>query len=175
MADERKINAGAEVPAEEILSPTEENITPTESLVYEVVDEMGVISEKTRILGNVATCGHLAVAGTVEGDISAKGNVIVTGNVKGEIACNNLILKNCRLTTIITAAGHVSVEEGVEVCGTIKCKTIAVNGLVKGDITAAEKAALASGAQVQGNVKAASLGVEFGARIEGCVSVNSIN
>ena len=144
-----------------------ENMTNDTSLTYDVIDEMGVIAENTKILGNIETLGHLAIAGTVEGDISAKGNVIITGIVKGNIKCDNLVLRGCNLTTEITATGHVAVEENVTISGKISCKTIVVNGAVTGNITAEEKVALSGQAQVKGNIKTASFGVEFGAKLNG--------
>ena len=70
-------------------------------IVNGVIDEMGVIAENTRVVGDITTKGHLAVAGTVEGNISAKGNVVITGVVKGNITCDNLMMEHSMLTTEI--------------------------------------------------------------------------
>lgn len=141
------------------------------NITYNVIDELGVISESTKVLGNIETKGHLAIAGVVEGNIQAKGNVIITGIVKGSITCDNLILKNCQLATQINATGHISVEESVRVTGRISCKTIAVRGIINGDIIATDKVALSKDAILTGNVKAASIGVEFGAKVIGSMEI----
>ena len=140
-------------------------------IVNSVVDEMGVIAENTRVVGDISTRGHLAVAGTVEGNISAKGNVIITGVVKGNISCDNLMMEHSMLTTEIRATGHVAVKEGVTINGKIYCNDISVMGTVNGDIEAAGKLALSGMAVVNGNIKAASLGVEFGAKLNGSIAI----
>lgn len=140
-------------------------------IVNSVVDEMGIIAENTRIVGDITTRGHLAVAGTVEGNISAKGNVIITGVVKGNIACDNLMMEHSMLTTEIHATGHVAVKEGVTINGKIFCNDISVMGTVNGDIEAKGKLALSSMSVVNGNIKAASLGVDFGAKLNGSISI----
>lgn len=141
--------------------------SPNTELLYDVVDEMGIITESTRVLGNIRTKGHLAVSGIVEGDIIAKGNVIITGVVKGKITCDNLLLKNCHLATEINASGQVTVEENVSVTGKVVCKNISVNGKINGDIRATEKIGLTKNAIVNGNIVASSIGIEFGAKVDG--------
>ena len=140
-------------------------------IVNSVVDEMGIIAENTRVVGDISTRGHLAVAGTVEGNISAKGNVIITGVVKGNISCDNLMMEHSMLTTEIRATGHVAVKEGVTINGKIYCNDISIMGTVNGDIEAAGKLALSGMAVVNGNIKAASLGVEFGAKLNGNIAI----
>ena len=147
----------------------EVKVEPKE-IVQEVVDELGIISEDTRIEGDITTKGHLAIDGYVEGNVKAKGNIIVRGMIKGTIACDNLILENCNLVTEINATGQVSVKGGT-ISGKIKCKDISVNGTVNADIDASESIALSSVAVVNGNIKAGRIGMEFGAILNGSISM----
>lgn len=147
----------------------EVKVEPKE-IVQEVVDELGIISEDTRIEGDVTTKGHLAIDGYVEGNVKAKGNIIVRGMIKGTIACDNLILENCNLVTEINATGQVSVKGGT-ISGKIKCKDISVNGTVNADIDASQSIALSSVAVVNGNIRAGRIGMEFGAILNGNISM----
>lgn len=141
-------------------------------IVNSVADEMGIIAENTRVIGDVTTRGHLAIAGTIEGNISAKGNVIITGVVKGNITCDNLMMERSQATTEIRATGHVAVKEGVTINGDIYCKDITIMGTVNGNINASGSVALSSIAIVNGNIRAASFGVEFGAKLVGSIAVS---
>ena len=146
---------------------TEEQET---SIVNELVDELGVISEATRVEGDVETKGHLAIAGTVDGKVSAKGNVIITGVVRGRIKCRDLVLDKCNLNAEIQATGNVTIKSGT-VSGDITCNDLNIKGTVNGNINAAGTVALASDAKVKGDIKAARMGMEIGAVIDGKISI----
>lgn len=152
------------------MSEMEKTINQNE-IVSEIIDEMGTIAPNTKITGNISTKGHLAVAGAVVGDISAKGNVIVTGNVKGKITCSNLMLESCNVHSEINTSECVVIKEKVNVIGKIQCKDITIMSNVSGDIIASGKVGLSKDAVVKGNIIAAAIGVEVGAKIEGTLSI----
>lgn len=166
-------DAGAPVEAEAAESVSEEVRETSEKteIMREVVDELGVISEDTRIEGDIETKGHLVIDGNVEGNVSAKGNIIVRGNVRGKIVCDNLVLEQCTLVTEIEASGQVSIKEG-NITGRITCRDLSVNGTVNGDITARDTLALSGIAVVNGDIRAARIGMEFGAVVNGQVSMS---
>ena len=132
----------------------------------EPVYELGIISEGTRVEGNIEAKGNLTIGGTVDGNVTATGNVIITGNVKGIIKCKDLVLENCNLTAEIKASGDVSIEHGT-VNGNVLCKNIKVAGKVNGNIDASGTVALLDGAAVRGDIKAARMGMDFGAFVDG--------
>ena len=144
---------------------------PQSEIISAVVDEMGVIAVNTKVTGNITTKGHLAVSGTVIGDISAKGNVLVTGTVKGKISCSNLMLEGCNVHSEIETSESVIIKENVHAIGRISCKDITVMSNLNGDIVASGKVGISKDAVVRGNITAASLGVEVGAKIEGMISI----
>lgn len=151
---------------------TEPKFTEHNEIIRDVTDELGVITESTRIIGNVNTKGHLAVAGSIEGNITAKGNVVVTGQVHGNITCDNLMLDGgCHLATEINATGHVVLKEEVVINGKIYCKDISVMGTVNGDIFARGSVALSGASIINGNISASNLCVESGAKIKGAMSI----
>lgn len=142
-------------------------------IIREVADELGVISADMRVEGDILTKGHLVIDGNVEGNVSAKGNIVVRGNVRGKIICDNLILEQCSLVTEIEAMGQVSVKEA-NVTGKISCRDLSVNGTVNGDITARDSLALSAIAVVNGDIKAARMGMEFGAVVNGNISMGRV-
>ena len=149
----------------------EYDITNNHSIVNDIIDELGVISKDTRIVGNIRTRGHLAIAGTIDGDIEANGNVIITGTVNGNISCDNLILDSCNLSTIIKTTGDVEIKEGSSVKGEVHCRNLIIRGHVEGIIRAAERICIYKDAYIIGDIEANELGVEFGAKIKGKISM----
>ena len=139
-------------------------------LVNELVDELGVISEATRVEGDVETKGHLAIAGTVDGKVSAEGNVVITGVVRGGIKCKDLILDKCSLNAEIQASGNVTIKSGT-VNGNITCKDLNIKGTVNGNINATGTVALSNDAKVKGDIKAARMGMQVGAVLDGKISI----
>ncbi len=149
---------------------------PKTELVNAVRDEYGVIAKDTRITGDIKTEGHLTIEGIVRGNIEAKGNVVVAGSVFGNIACDNLILQQGDLTdSEITANGHVVIESEVSVKGRVKCRDITIYGRLEGSVEAKEKAQIGEEGIFDGDIRAASLGVQPGARISGTVNVTGNN
>ena len=136
----------------------------------EAVDETGVIFAGTKIEGNIETGGNLVIGGTVEGSVTAKGNVTISGNVKGAIKCRDLTLENCNLKAEIQATGDVAIKHGT-VSGNILCKNLSVAGTVNGNIDAGGVVALLEGAEVRGDIKAASIGMNFGAFMDGRITM----
>lgn len=143
----------------------------TQEIIPEIYDEMGVIGSSTKITGNITTKGHITINGTVKGDITAKGNVIISGSVTGKINCSNLFLETGTLTGDILSDNLVSINKGVSMTGSIVCRDITVVGTVLGNISASGKVGLASTAVVKGDIKAAEMGMEMGAKLDGRVSI----
>lgn len=165
---------------EELTPVTPEQPTPTIAVAPETesaeivntyVDEMGIITPDTVIIGDVTTKGHLAVAGVIEGNVSAAGNLMLAGTIKGSVECNNIILDGCQLMSDIRAKGSVSIKENASVTGTIYCKHVSVMGTVIGNIKASGNVGLTKNATIRGDINASVLAVEPGAKIQGCVTV----
>ena len=97
-----------------------------------------LIGADTRIDGDVEFCGGLHLDG------------YINGNVKATAAGANL---------------RVSDTGGIE--GSVLVTNIVLNGLVKGDIDAAERVELGENARVMGNVRYAVIETAVGAQING--------
>lgn len=147
--------------------------TPEEvkEIVPEVYDETGIIGPTTKVAGNITTKGHLDIQGAVNGNIEAKGNILVSGNVIGEVKCSSLLIQAGAMESQVEASSVVSIKEGAVLTGKITCKDITIEGTVQGDIVASGKVGLASTAVVKGNVTAAAMGMEIGAKLSGTMCI----
>lgn len=97
-----------------------------------------LIAESTVIRGDVQFDGGLHLDGTIEGSVSASGpNAVLTLSDKGRVS------------------------------GEIRASNAVINGSVTGDIHAAERLELATGAKVDGNVYYKVLEMAGGARVNG--------
>lgn len=151
----------------------QEHVARTErtEVVPEVTDEMGVISEHTKVIGNIVTKGHIGIAGVVEGNIEAKGTVIVKGTVKGDIICQNLMIEKGKVISNIVCEGQVVMKEGTSLTGQIECKDAAIGGNMTGEIHCQNQAGFSYGAVVNADVTAKKLVVEPGAKLNGQISM----
>lgn len=160
----------AQVEQVEDAESAEAEVEEPQEIVNEFEDELGIISEDTRIEGDVESKGHLAIAGTVDGKVSTKGNVIVTGIVRGKIRCRDLVLDRCNLNAEIQATGNVTIKSG-NVNGDITCNDLNIKGTVTGSINASGTIALANDAVVKGDIRAARMGMEIGAIVDGRITI----
>ena len=132
-------------------------------IVSELVDETGIIGEETKVTGDIQTKGHVEILGVVKGNVDAKGDVFVLGKVEGNIQCSKLYIG--------IASQNSNEMTGGILKGNATCKDVTIAGTVVGDIHARDKVGLTKRATVKGNVKAASMGMELGAKLEGCVEI----
>lgn len=136
-----------------------------------VAEETGVISKRTKVVGDIGTNGHLAIYGEVEGNISARGDIVATGKIQGDITCKNLKMTGCKVKTNISAKDVVILDEEARVEGKIQCKTIFIDGTIIGDIDAQSEINIYRNAKITGDIRAKALGIEAGAEIQGNIMV----
>jgi len=134
-------------------------------------EENGFIAAKTKIEGNVKTEGHLSVLGTVNGDIDAKGDVTISGTVSGSIKCRHITINSNLEKANINASGLVTIQTGVTVKGNVNCRDLQLFGTLDGDVKAKSEVGVSKEAKISGNVSAAYIGVEMGARISGKLDI----
>jgi cytoskeletal protein CcmA (bactofilin family) len=92
-----------------------------------------------------------------EGKLSFRDTVRIDGRFRGEIASENTLI----------------VGESGEIEATIRSNTVAISGLVDGDVHAARKVVLHKTARVNGNVTTPCLVVEEGAVVNGTFKMAS--
>lgn len=89
----------------------------------------------------------------VVGDISGRGDLEIVGRVQGDVAID----------------GSVTVGPAGVILGSIRALDVRVSGRVDGNVVAKESLTLQAGANVSGDLVAARLGIEEGARVRGSV------
>tara|TARA_B100001758_G_C18090202_1_gene442900 strand:+ start:103 stop:465 length:363 start_codon:yes stop_codon:yes gene_type:complete len=91
----------------------------------------------------------------ISGDVKVSGSLLIYGKVNGNIESN----------------GAVRTARGSIVTGNISAKEAAVGGKVDGDLDIEEKVTLGSTSYLIGNLKAAILTIEEGAKFEGACNM----
>ena len=91
----------------------------------------------------------------ITGDINVSGNIIVFGKVTGDIV----------------STGIVNTAKGSRVTGNIKAKSTNISGEVNGNIEVEEKAVLGTTCTLNGNIEAAIITIEEGAKFDGLCSM----
>ena len=91
----------------------------------------------------------------IKGDIDVSGNIIVFGKVTGDIV----------------STGIVNTAKGSQVKGNIKAKSTNISGEVNGNIEVEEKAVLGTTCTLNGNIEAAIITIEEGAKFDGLCSM----
>lgn len=179
-----------EEPVEDVYEAPVEEVEEVEETVYEeeVVEteqkeeapvmaednfntEIAYISSGTTIEGVVKTQGSIILNGEVNGDIKADGNIELGGKIQGKIDCSNLIANGYAVLKDVTVENNIILKAGTTIDGDITCKNITVFGTVNGNIFASGSVVLKETAVVKGDVAAARLGIESGAKITGKIDI----
>lgn len=91
----------------------------------------------------------------IDGEISGEEHLVVRGVVKGRIAVRDTLV----------------VEDGGVVEATVDAASITVNGTVRGDIAASERAELRPSSNVVGDIRAPRILIADGANFKGTVDM----
>ena len=93
----------------------------------------------------------------IHGDVKVSGSLLLYGKVFGNI----------------TSDGSVRTAEGSQVKGSIIANEATIGGVVDGDIEVKNKLILGESSDLTGNLKAATLTIEEGAKFEGLCNMAS--
>jgi cytoskeletal protein CcmA (bactofilin family) len=88
---------------------------------------------------------------TIEGKIEGAGHVRLAGRFKGDV----------------NVQGHLTVEPGAKLSGSVRAGTVIVGGEIEGNIDAATRVELLQTGVLLGDLKAGSLTVAAGSRMRG--------
>ena len=99
---------------------------------------------------------HLSPTSIIQGEISGREDLVVRGQVRGKIALpeNDLL---------IDESGRVEAE--------VRVKNIRIRGEVVGNITASGKVTIEKTGSMHGDLSAAVISIEDGARFKGTVKI----
>jgi cytoskeletal protein CcmA (bactofilin family) len=93
---------------------------------------------------------------TIEGEITSDEEVVVAGTVRGKLSVE----------------GPVTIEVGAIVDADVGASSLSIGGQVTGNVTAADRVDLLSGARLVGDVKASRLTIADGASFKGNVDMD---
>lgn len=93
----------------------------------------------------------------VEGELHCDKNLVVDGQFKGNIVALN---------------NTVALGPNALVYADVSANKVVIQGAIKGDITAETTVVLCASARVSGNIQAALVNLEYGARFKGIIEMN---
>lgn len=138
-----------------------------------------VISRDMKIVGVCSTDGPLRIDGTVAGDVKARSLELTrTGSVTGDVSAAGPESRGAAFLIDGSVDGSVraaSVEVGPNgaVASGLVATDAVVHGRVRGGIVARNRLSLEDTAVVEGDVRAARLGVKEGGRLNGTLRVRA--
>ncbi|MBP5282341.1 MAG: polymer-forming cytoskeletal protein [Lachnospiraceae bacterium] len=136
----------------------------------EPMDETAVITAGMRVKGDILSNGSADVFGEVYGNVQVKGKLNVTGKIAGNSKAEEILADGARINGDVISDGSVRIGYGTVVVGNVEGTEAVIAGAVKGMIDIKGPVIIDETAVVLGNVKAKSIQINNGARMEGmCV------
>ena len=136
----------------------------------EEMDETAVITAGMRVKGDILSNGSADIFGEVFGNVQVKGRLNVTGRIAGNSKGAEILADSAKVNGDLISDGGVKIGVGTVVVGNVEATEAVIAGAVKGTIDVKGPVMIAETAVVLGNIKAKSIQINNGARIEGmCV------
>ena len=130
-----------------------------------------VIAAGATFFGDIRAEGDVEVLGKVKGNLEATGNVRITGKVLGDVKGAAVVLSGCAVQGNITSTSTVSLDASAMVVGDVLATDIDCDGKIKGNLQIARAAVFFPGSVLAGNVTAATISMNQGARIQGAMRI----
>ena len=136
----------------------------------ESMDETAVITAGMRVKGDILSNGHADVFGEVYGNVQVKGKLNVTGKIAGNSKAEEILADAAKINGDVISDGAIRIGVGTVIVGNVEATDAVIAGAVKGTIDVRGPVIIDATAVVLGNVRAKSIQINNGARIEGmCV------
>lgn len=136
----------------------------------ESMDETAVITSGMRVKGDILSNGSADVFGEVYGNVQVKGKLNVTGRIDGNSKAAEILADSAKIHGDVISDGAVRIGAGTVIVGSVEATDAMIAGAVKGTIDVKGPVVLDSTAIVLGDIRARSIQINNGARIEGmCV------
>lgn len=134
-----------------------------------------IISASMVITGNIELETGLVFAGKIIGNVNCKDTVEskAGGSIEGDLSALSAEFVGGSVKGNVTISERVVVDEETVIEGDIKAKDIVISGKVVGEIKAENSVRLTSSAVIKGDLFAASISIETGAKVEGKFVVQS--
>lgn len=132
-----------------------------------------VISNGTKINGDITCKADLQIEGSVEGNINCDKSVTIKGNVKGNIKANSLTTIDATIVGNVGCKGMVNILGTTNLQGDVNSSDVVLEGEIKGNIVAENKVSLKGTSVLDGNTTSAKIMVEEGSTIIGSIQTVS--
>lgn len=134
-----------------------------------------IISASMVITGNIELETGLVFAGKIIGNVNCKDTVEskAGGSIEGDLSALSAEFVGGSVKGNVTVSERVVADEETVIEGDIKAKDIVISGKVVGEIKAENSVRLTSSAVIKGDLFAASISIETGAKVEGKFVVQS--
>lgn len=167
-----------DLPQDEVVhsEPKKEDVTKMEEnkdaqLPVKPQDSASLIGEHTELTGDVSTDDDLTIYGRVKGNIKCSKRIQIYGSVEGDILCQDASVIQAEIHGNIECKETLKISQESTVEGNITTTALENGGAVRGDIHAGGHIRLSEKSQVSGDITAASISVDQGAVIQGCVMI----
>lgn len=148
-----------------------EDLLVRESLSEPVIlNEVSVITESTKLVGDLTSSGSLEIHGTITGSVSCNGKLVVTGKINGNCFASEMFADVAKIEGELESTGTVKIGAGSVIVGNIHAASAVIAGAVKGDIDVQGPVIVDTSAVIVGNIKSRSVQINNGAIIQGFCS-----
>lgn len=132
-------------------------------------DAAAIISSTMVIRGDVELDTSLVFAGKIIGNVLCKETVVskAGGSIEGNLSALSAEFVGGSVKGNVSAEEKVVVDEDTVIEGDISAKDIVISGKVIGEVKALGTVKLTHTANIKGDLHAASVSIEAGARLEG--------
>ena len=131
------------------------------------MDETAVITAGMRVKGDILSNGSADIFGEVYGNVQVMGRLNVTGRIDGNSKAAEIFADGAKIHGDVLSDGEVQVGIGTVIVGNVEGTDAVIAGAVKGSIDIKGPVIIDSTAVVLGDVKAKTIQINNGARIEG--------
>lgn len=174
----RQQNHEVDLPQDEVVhtEPKKEDVIEMEEnkdveLPVKPQDSTSLIGEHTELTGDISTDDDLTIYGRVKGNIKCSKSIQIYGSVEGDILCQDATIIQAEIHGNIECRESLKISQESTVEGNITTTALENGGAVRGDIHAGGHIRLSEKSQVSGDITAASISVDQGAVIQGCVMI----
>ncbi|MEG0736349.1 MAG: polymer-forming cytoskeletal protein [Longicatena sp.] len=136
-----------------------------------VKQEETIISQSTRIFGNIEIDGNLVVEGSITGDIQSSQSVAVFGEVTGNIESCDLQSDHAAIKGDIKCNGSVTLGESTVIEGNCEAENLICGGRIKGNVYTHNSLKLQEKAVLIGDISSMDIEINRGAVIQGKLDI----
>lgn len=150
--------------------PTDELLVRDSLSEPVILNEVSVITESTKLTGDLTSSGSLEIHGTITGSVSCNGKLVITGMINGNCFASEMFADVAKIDGELESTGTVKIGADSVIVGNIHASSAVIAGAVKGDIDVQGPVIVDTSAVIVGNIKSRSVQINNGAIIQGFCS-----